>query len=256
MKKIIYIITFFSLYSYSQEFKIPPIPSLAYPVYDYIDLLSSRQKNYLNNKLSNYFDSTSIQIVIAIVKSVKPNDINLLAAQWAQTWGIGIKGKDNGIFVLIAKDDRKITIRTGYGVEGKMTTIVTNNIINSMTTYFKNDQFFEGINIGIDNIVRVMKDEFKNDTKTDTLKSKIILIAIILIIIFLMFSNRNNGGKKDINNRKKNINSTDALLMGMFLGSLGRGSFNGGGFGSGGSGIFGGGFGGGGFSGGGSSGGW
>ncbi len=103
------------------QFQIPEKPQLETSVYDYINLLSESQKNNLEQKLIQYSDSTSTQIVMAIIRSTEGENITYLGAQWGQKWGIGQVGKDNGILVLLAKDDRKIAINTGYGVEGSLT---------------------------------------------------------------------------------------------------------------------------------------
>ncbi|MBT8313880.1 MAG: TPM domain-containing protein, partial [Maribacter sp.] len=98
------------------QFQIPEKPQLETSVYDYINLLPEGQKKSLEQKLIRYSDSTSTQIVIAIISSTEGENINYLGAQWGQNWGIGQEGKDNGILVLLAKDDRRIAINTGYGV--------------------------------------------------------------------------------------------------------------------------------------------
>ena len=87
---------------------------------DYIDLLSSSQQNALESKLLRYADTTSTQIVIAIISTSKGEDLSLLGAKWGQSWGVGQAEKDNGIFIILAKDDRKIDINTGYGIEYRM----------------------------------------------------------------------------------------------------------------------------------------
>ena len=78
------------------QFDIPPKPEIETSVYDYVSLLNSVQKKALEQKLINYADSTSTQIVVAIISSTKGEDIAMLGAKWGQTWGVGQKGKDNG----------------------------------------------------------------------------------------------------------------------------------------------------------------
>lgn len=102
---------------FSQGYKIPEKPSLQTSLYDYVNLLSSTQKSILENKLIRYSDTTSTQIVVAIIASTEGENINYLAANWGEKWGIGDAEKDNGVFILLAKDDRKITIQSGKGVE-------------------------------------------------------------------------------------------------------------------------------------------
>ena len=94
------------------QFTIPEKPQKQTSVYDYVDLLSPSQSNALEQKLVRYSDSTSTQIVVAIISSTEGEDITFLGAQWGQKWGIGQADKDNGVLVLLAKDDRRIAINT------------------------------------------------------------------------------------------------------------------------------------------------
>ena len=98
------------------QFDIPEVPSKQTSVYDYADHLNSGQKAALENKLVRYSDTTSTQIVVVIIPSTKGEDISFLGAKWGQKWGIGQKGKDNGILITLATEDRKVDINTGYGI--------------------------------------------------------------------------------------------------------------------------------------------
>ena len=124
------VITFLSVIQISYaQFEIPKKPDFQTSVYDYVDLLSSFEKLNLEEKLIQYSDTTSTQIVIAIISSTEGENINYLGAQWAHSWGIGQAKEDNGVFVLLAKDDRKIGINTGYGVEHLLTDAISKRII-------------------------------------------------------------------------------------------------------------------------------
>jgi uncharacterized protein len=71
------------------QFTIPEKPSLATSVYDYANVLSSTEKLQLEEKLIQYSDSTTTQIVVITIESLKGEDVSQLATRWAQTWGIG-----------------------------------------------------------------------------------------------------------------------------------------------------------------------
>ncbi len=103
------------------QFTIPKKPQKQTSVYDYVNLLPASQSKALEQKLIRYSDSTSTQIVIAIIASTDGENINYLGANWLSEWGIGQAGIDNGILVVLARDDRRIAINTGYGVEGSLT---------------------------------------------------------------------------------------------------------------------------------------
>ncbi len=241
------------------QFQIPDKPIEQKAIYDYIDLLTDIQENSLGQKLKHYADSTSTQIVITIISSTKGENINYLGAQWGQKWGIGQSDDDNGILIILAKDDRKVAINTGYGVEGSLTDAMTKRIIEQIIIpEFKVGAYYSGLDRGTDAIFRILSGEFKEDRTfkdTNSFPFGELLPFIIFIVIMIILSNknrRNNGGK---GGGKSGFSIWDAII----LSNMGRGGYSsGGGFGSRGSGSggFGGGFGGGGFGGGGSSGSW
>lgn len=243
------------------QFKIPEKPSEQTSVYDYVGLLPPQQKTALEQKLIRYSDSTSTQIVVAIIKSTEGEDINFLGAQWGQKWGIGLADKDNGVLVLLARGDRRIVINTGYGVEATLTDAMSRRIIeNIIIPRFKQDNYYSGLNDGADAIFQVLNGEFKEERTFDNqegfpLESLLPFIIFFVILIILSRRNRRGGGR----NGGKRSGGPDLWDI-IILSNMGRSGGSGGGFGGGGSfgggGGFGGGFGGGGFGGGGASGGW
>lgn len=240
------------------QFDIPKIPENQTSVYDYAALLDASEKANLEEKLIKYSDSTTTQIVVVTIESLKGEDVGVLATNWAHKWGIGQKLEDNGVFILVSKNDRMMSIRPGYGVEDKLIAAVCGQIIdNIITPEFKAGSYYKGLDKGADAIFDVLKGKYKGSRKQDSGESNpaglifFIIVIIVLIIIISKSKNNRNGG-----NRGGGMDLTDIIL----LSSLGRGfggGSSGGGFGGGSSGGgFGGGFGGGGFSGGGASGGW
>ncbi len=235
------------------QYNIPEKPKVETSVYDYINLLSPTEKSALENKLIRYADSTSTQIVCIIIGSTNGEDISMLGAEWGQKWGIGQKGEDNGIVITLAKDDRKVDINTGYGIEYRITDLMAHQIINKiMIPEFKADNFYAGLDKGSDAIFAALKGEFKEDRdfgKKDGGHIPFFIIFIFIIILLSLFRKGGKGGRGG---------HGGGLLDILILSSLGRtGGFGGGGGGfGGGGGGFGGGFGGGGFGGGGASGGW
>lgn len=251
------------------QFNIPDKPKKITDqtsVYQYIPLLSESQKNSLEQKLIKYSDTTSTQIVVIIISSTQGENINYLGAQWGQKWGIGQEKEDNGVLILLAKDDRKVAINTGYGVEHLLTDAMSRRIIErDIIPYFKQNDYYGGLNRGVDAIFEVMTGEYKGTRQDNTPEEFpagfIILLFIIFIIIMISISNKNHGGGGNgpRNNSGGDFSIWDAIILsnmgrgGMGGGGRSSGGFGGGGFGGGG---FGGGFGGGGFGGGGASGGW
>ena len=242
---------------------IPPKPTLQTSVYDGAKLLSGFEKEALEQKLISYSDTTSTQIVVATVNTIQGENIALYAAEWAHQWGIGRAKEDNGVFILVAKDDRKLTIQTGYGVEHLLTDALSKRIKpNSITPEFKQGNYYQGLDRGTGAIIEVLSGEYKATPQSESEGSGIPfwLIILFFIILMIILSSRNRGGG---NRGRKRNDVARSLLEAIILSRAGRGGFGGGGGfggssggGSFGGGGFGGGFGGGGFGGGGASGGW
>jgi uncharacterized protein len=241
------------------QFTIPEKPNASNggqtSMYDYANLLSDIQEKYLENKLIKYSDSTSTQIVIITIKSLKGENIGLLAPRWGQKWGIGQKAEDNGVVVLLAEKERKIWISPGYGVEDRLTAGTTGEIVrNVIIPEFKRGDYYMGLNKGTDAIFDVLTGAYKGTRKASKESKGIpvgfIVIFFIIIVFILARGNKNSGGNRG--NRRGFDLGDIIILSNMGRGSYGSGS-SGGGFGGGG---FGGGFGGGGFSGGGAGGSW
>lgn len=256
-----------ALFSFSvafAQFDIPEKPSKGEDqtsVFDYIGLLSSSEKSTLEQKLIKYSDTTSTQIVVAIISTTKGENIGLLAPRWGQKWGVGQAKEDNGVFILLARNDRKIWIAPGYGVEHKLTAGITGELIrNVIIPEFKRNDYYSGLNKGADAVFEVLNGTYKGSRKPSNNNSSpsgsVFFIIIIFIIILISISKNRRGGGRNGGNRS----SGTGLLEAIILSNMGRGSYGGGsssGWGSSsGGGGFGGGFGGGGFSGGGAGGSW
>lgn len=254
------IVLFSSNFIFSQ-FTIPEKPSFQTSVYDYANLLSPEEKAQLEEKLVKYSDSTTTQIVIITIESLKNEDVSQLATKWAHTWGLGQAKEDNGVIILLAKNERKIAINPGYGLEDRLTAGTGGEIIrNIIVPEFKAGSYFRGLDKGTDAIIDVFKGKYKGERKQNKGEGKdfpILPFIVIIVIILVLFSKNRNAGGGNSGNRG---GGGPSLLDVIILSNLGRGlGGGGGGFGGssgGGGGGFGGGFGGGGFSGGGSSGNW
>ena len=246
---------FINIQGFSQS-DIPDVPKKQTSLYDYAGILSSNEQKSLENKLIRYSDSTSTQIVIVTLQNIGGNEISSFGVELAHKWGIGQATEDNGILMLVAIDERKVTIQTGYGVEHLLTDALSSRIIrNIITPNFKQGNYHDGLDQASDAIFQIMMGEYQNDNpKSDDDKGLFrILPVIFFIIIMIIISRRNKGGGKGGKHSAANT-----LLNVLILSSMGRGGFGGGSSsgGLGGGGGFGGGFGGGGFGGGGASGGW
>lgn len=241
------------------QFDIPEKPKFQTSVYDYADVLNPNEEKQLEEKLVKYSDSTTTQIVVITIESLKGEDIGILTPKWGHAWGIGGSEKnDNGVIILLAKAERKIWISAGYGLEDRLTAGIGGEITrNIIIPEFKAGSYYKGLDKGTDALFDVFKGKYKGSRKRDSDGGGIpiiFFIGLFVFIIIIIAKNKNNGGNSG--NRGGGLDLSDIII----LSSLGRGGFggggsSGGGFGGGGGG-FGGGFGGGGFSGGGSGGSW
>jgi len=261
---ISFLMLLFALNISFAQFEIPEKPKFQTSVYDYVNLLSSAEKSSLEQKLIKYSDTTSTQIVVAIINSSEGEYINFLGAEWLKEWGIGDEKKDNGILILLAKNDRKIGINTGYGVEHLLTDAMSKRIIErDIIPYFKQGDYYGGLNNGTDSIFEVLKGEYQGTRKSnDEFPIGIIFILIFIFIIILISISKSKRGGGNRGHRSTGADILEAII----LSNMGRGNYrkssggswggsSGGGWSSGGGG-FGGGFGGGSGGGGGASGGW
>ncbi|UGS23147.1 TPM domain-containing protein [Flavobacterium channae] len=254
MRKLIILVFFLSGIYANAQFTIPKVPPFQTSVYDYADVLNPQEEKALENKLIRYSDSTTTQIVVISIEDLKGEDIGILTPRWAHEWGIGQEKEDNGILILVAKNDRKIWIAPGYGVEDRLTAGINGELIrNVIIPEFKAGSYYQGLDKGADAIFEVLKGKYKGTRKESKNNFPFVLIVIFVIILILIISKGSKGGGG-------NYRGGSGLDLGdiIILSRMGRGGggFGGGSFGGGSSGGFGGGFGGGGFSGGGAGGSW
>jgi uncharacterized protein len=245
----------------AQEF--PSKPST--PVVDYTgSTLSSDQIQSLNAKIIAFEDSTSIQFAVVIMKSIGGYDASEYAAKLGNYWGVGQAKKNDGIVMLISRDDRKIAIQIGKGLEGAATDGLTGSIIRrEMQTPFRQGNFYSGIDNALTALMKITSGEFKAESYMKGRKGNppYFLIILIFFIIIIVFSTRAVAVKRYARMNHLGfwaawmlMNAASNRSRGSWGGFTGGGGFGGGGFGGGGGGW--GGFGGGSFGGGGASGSW
>ena len=175
-------------------FSQPKVPPLKLWATDLTNTLTRSELNDLNNRLKTYEDTTSNQILFLMIKSLEGYPIEMLSHEVATENKIGTKKNDNGVLLLIAKDDKKLRIEVGYGLEGVLTDALTSSIIrNVIVPKLKSEQYFPAINSGIDAIIAGIGGEYKEDSSdSENPQMPFILIAIIFIIFWMMI--RKGGG--------------------------------------------------------------
>ncbi len=126
--------------------------------------LSRGEVDRLERKLRIYNDSTSTQVVIMIVESLNGYEVADFAQRTAQEWGIGQRGKDNGVLILVALKERQMNINTGYGMEGVIPDAAAFRIIeDQMKPNFRSNNFYRGLDEATDVIFKLASGEYTAD---------------------------------------------------------------------------------------------
>lgn len=222
---------------------IPPQPPKL--VNDYAELMTISNRENLENKLLAYNDSTSTQICVVTVNTIGDYEISDYAVRLGRSWGIGQKDKNNGILILVAKNERKVDIEIGYGLESYITDYDSKEIIDAiLVPAFKQNHYYQGIDEATTRIIAQLQGTYSAPAKSKSAVDALPDWAFILImtVIFIIIISIISSGK-----------STVSIGGGGWTWTSGGGgsSWSGGGSSS----SFGG-FGGGSFGGGGSSGSW
>jgi len=161
------------------------IPEYKGYVNDLAGLLGSEEVISLENKLKSYDEQTSNHISILIIKSLQGSDIESYSIRVVEKWKIGKEKKDNGVLILVAKNDRKIRIEVGRGLEGSLTDLISGRIIDGiMEPSFKKGNFYKGIDDAVNAVELAVKGEFKADDVK--LKSGSDAIAVLLTSYFFI----------------------------------------------------------------------
>jgi uncharacterized protein len=136
---------------------LAPIPALTARVTDETRTLSAPERQALEAKLADWEARSTNQLVVLLVPSTKPEPIEAYSIRVAEAWKIGRKGQDNGALFIVAKDDRKMRIEVGYGLEGVLTDATSRRIIaETVAPLFRQNRFAEGIVAGVDRIIEVV----------------------------------------------------------------------------------------------------
>jgi uncharacterized protein len=136
------------------------VPPLVGRVVDQTGTLSSDDIASLNQKLRDFEARKGSQIAVLVVPTTAPEEIEQYSIQVAEAWKIGRKKIDDGAILLVAKNDRKLRIEVGYGLEGALTDLTSKRIIDEIITpKFRSGDFAGGISDGVDRIIGVIDGE-------------------------------------------------------------------------------------------------
>jgi uncharacterized protein len=266
------------------------VPALTGRVVDLTGTLSGAAVSRIENKLADFETKKGSQLAVLIVPTTEPEDIEQFGIRVADQWQLGRKGVDDGAILLVAKQDRRVRIEVGTGLEGALPDVIASRIIgDTITPLFKQGNFDGGVEAGVDRMIAVVDGEAlpapdKRWERPAPLGNllPILLVGIVVVSAVLrallgrlvgsVATGVFAGGAAWVLTHLLVVGLSAALLgfgLALFLGAA-RGWSTGGGWGGGWGGGFGGGSGGGrgggggssfsggggGFSGGGASGGW
>jgi uncharacterized membrane protein YgcG len=161
MQRYFLLILLFSFIQSIDAQNIPEAPKFYTPIYDGAKLLNDSLSQDLKEKMIAYEDTTSTQIVFAIIDSLHGKPIQVYSQEWAEGWGIGQKGADNGLLVLISQKDRLIRFEVGYGLEAKLTDSYCNQLIEELLQpNFRSNNYLLGLEQTFDKIAKKLTGEF------------------------------------------------------------------------------------------------
>jgi len=244
-----------SILAFGQDSDFPPRPNPPRLVNDLANMLTPDEEQALEQKLVTYNDTTSTQIAVVTITSIGGYDINQYTTQLGEEWGVGGKKNDNGVLILIAKNERQVSIQTGYGMEAIIPDAIAKRITErTLKPNFQQGDYYKGLNEATNLIISLASGEYQADPAAAEGGSSVFFIILIVMAIVFFISRRGGGGGRGGRGRYARTLGGPLIVPGGFGTFRSGGGIFGGGGGFGGGGF--GGFGGGSFGGGGASSSW
>lgn len=136
------------------------IPPLTQRVTDLTSTLTAEQQAGLEARLQAFEQQKGSQIAILIVPTTQPEDIAQYSIRAVEAWKLGREKQDDGVLILLAKNDRKMRIEVGYGLEGAIPDVTAKRIISDvMAPYFRQGDFYGGLNAAVERIAALIDGE-------------------------------------------------------------------------------------------------
>jgi len=148
------------LASGSLRAELVAVPALQHRVTDLTQTLSAEQQSQLEAKLAAFEQQKGSQIAVLIVPTTQPEAIEQYSIRVVDSWKLGREKQDDGVLVLVAKNDRKMRIEVGYGLEGAIPDLIAKRIVTEiMVPSFRQGDFYGGINHAIEQIIKLIAGE-------------------------------------------------------------------------------------------------
>jgi uncharacterized protein len=165
------------------------VPYLSGRVNDYAGVLSSQTASALERKLAEHERATSNQVVVLIISSLEGEILEEYSLRVAETWKLGQRDKDNGALLLIARDDRKLRVEVGDGLEGTLTDARCSQIIrNEIVPRFRNNDYDGGVMAGVDAILGTIEGSYVADEPDEAdmdFEGRLIMGIVFLLVVGL-----------------------------------------------------------------------
>lgn len=182
-------------------------------VSDQDDLLDNETENEINNLLSRLQKSTTAEVAVVVINGTDRTSARDLSMELFDLWGVGKKGSDNGLIILLCVESREIFMRTGYGLEGALPDALATEICNErMAPYFKQGEWGKGLLTGVEIVCGVLYEEYQQNGYAEHENfewTPLLLIYLNLCVVFfvaaVIFINM-KAAKVDPNNKLEKIN--------------------------------------------------
>jgi uncharacterized protein len=137
-----------------------PVPPLRSPVTDLTQTLTAAQVAELDQRLRAFEARKGSQVALLIVPTTQPETIEQYSIRVAEAWQLGRKGVNDGVLLLVAKEDRAVRIEVGYGLEGALPDVFANRITDQVIVpRFRSGDFYGGISEGVKRIIGIIEGE-------------------------------------------------------------------------------------------------
>lgn len=167
---------------FKEEKEVIQIPELTSRIVDLTNTLSFREVENLEKKLKDLEDRKGSQIAVLIIPTTGLETIEEYSIKVAEKWKIGRKGIDDGVILIIAKHDRRLRIEVGYGLEGVIPDAIAKRIIEEIIVpEFKKGNFYEGIDKGVDAIIKLIEGEPLPEPKRRDKKDDWIIVLVQIL---------------------------------------------------------------------------
>lgn len=178
------------LLSTAAQAELVAIPPLAHRVTDLTNTLSVDQQAALESKLQAFEQSKGSQIAILMIPTTQPEDIAQYSIRVVDAWKLGREKSDDGVLVIVAKDDRKSRIEVGYGLEGAIPDANAKRIVSDMMKpSFKQGDFYGGLDAATTQLTKLIDGEAlppptkKQNTNAGGVEQYFVLLLIVAVIL-------------------------------------------------------------------------